>query len=173
MVFPSRLLNDGEQVVVSTRTHVKALLLPALALILLAAVAGFLVSVVPESSAKPLVQVVIWLLTGVLAIWWVVKPFVRWLTTSYTFTNRRFIARSGFISKQGRTIPLNRINGVDFEIGVVDRVFGCGTLVVSDASESGWVRLHDIPHVERVQMQISEELHRISHPGTTGADDGT
>jgi uncharacterized membrane protein YdbT with pleckstrin-like domain len=172
VVFPSRLLNEGERVVVSTRTHVKALLLPAVVLIVLAALAGYLVSIVPESSAKPLVQVVIWLLTGVLAVWWVVKPFIRWLTTSYTFTNRRFIARAGFIAKHGRTIPLNRINGVDFEIGLIDRVFGCGTLVVSDASESGWVRLHDIPQVEGVQMQIAEELHRLSHPGTT-ADDGT
>jgi uncharacterized membrane protein YdbT with pleckstrin-like domain len=172
VVFPSRLLNEGERVVVSTRTHVKALLLPAVVLILLAGVAGFLVSIVPESSAKPLVQIVVWLLTGVLAIWWVVKPFVRWLTTSYTFTDRRFIARAGFFSKHGRTIPLNRINGVDFEIGIIDRVFGCGTLVVSDASESGWVRLHDIPHVERVQMQVSEELHRLSDQGTI-TDDGT
>jgi membrane protein YdbS with pleckstrin-like domain len=172
VVFPSRLLNEGEEIVVSTRTHVKALLLPAVLLILLAAVAGFLVSIVPDSSARPLVQIVIWLLAGLVALWWVVKPFVRWLTTTYTFTNRRFVSRSGFISKQGRTIPLNRINGVDFEIGVIDRVFGCGTLVVSDASESGWVELHDVPHVERVQMQVSEELHRLSHPGSSAADDG-
>ena len=173
MAFPSRLLNPGEQIVVSTRTHVKALLLPALVLILLAAVAGFLASIVPESSAQPLVQIVVWLLAGLVAIWWVVKPFFAWLTTSYTFTNRRFIKRSGFLAKQGRTIPLNRISGVDFEIGLVDRLFGCGTLVVSDASETGTVLLHDIPNVERVQMQVADELHRVATTGTERADDGT
>jgi len=173
VAYPSRLLNDGEHVVVTTRTHVKALLVPALLLIVLAAVAGFLVSVVPASSAQPLVQLVIWLLAGLVAVWWVVKPFVLWLTTTYTFTDRRFIKRSGFIAKKGRTIPLNRISGVDFEVGIVDRVFGCGTLVVSDASENGTVLLHDIPHVERVQMLVSEELHRVSSPGLERADDGT
>ncbi len=173
MAYPSRLLNDGEHVVVTTRTHVKALLVPALLLIVLAAVAGFLVSVVPASSAQPLVQLVIWLLAGLVAVWWVVKPFVLWLTTTYTFTDRRFIKRSGFIAKKGRTIPLNRISGVDFEVGIVDRVFGCGTLVVSDASENGTVLLHDIPHVERVQMLVSEGLHRVSSPGLERADDGT
>ncbi len=173
MAFPSRLLNDGEHVVVTTRTHVKALLGPALLLIVLAAVAGFLVSIVPDSSARPLVQIVIWLLAGLVAIWWVLKPFVRWLTTTYTFTNRRLVTRSGFIAKQGRTIPLNRISGVDFDIGLIDRIFGCGTLVVSDASENGTVLLHDIPQVERVQMQVSEELHRISSPGHDRADDGS
>jgi uncharacterized membrane protein YdbT with pleckstrin-like domain len=171
--FPRRLLNEGEHIVVTTRTHVKALLVPALLLILLAGVAGFVGTLIDAGSAQPLVWVVIWGLAGLAALWWVVKPFVAWLTTSYTFTNRRFIKRSGFVAKQGRTIPLNRISGVDFEIGVVDRVFGCGTLVVSDASEAGTVLLHDIPHVERVQMQVSEELHRISSPGHERADDGT
>jgi uncharacterized membrane protein YdbT with pleckstrin-like domain len=87
---------------------------------------------------------------------------VTWLTTTYTFTNRRFIKRSGFIAREGRTIPLNRISGVDFEIGVIDRIFGCGTLVVSDASTDGSVLLHDIPDVEKVQLQVSDELHRLA-----------
>jgi uncharacterized membrane protein YdbT with pleckstrin-like domain len=173
VAFPSRLLNDGEHVVVSTRTHIKALLLPALALILLAGAAGFIASVLPDAgNAQPLVQAVVWGLAFLVAIWWVLKPFFVWLTTEYTFTNRRFIKRSGLIAKSGRTIPLNRISGVDFEIGVVDRVFGCGTLVVSDASEAGTVLLHDIPQVERVQMQVAQELHRLSQPGTNAVDDG-
>lgn len=173
MAYPSRLLNDGEHVVVSTRTHVKALLVPALLLILVAGVAGFLVSIVPPSGAQTLVQLVIWGLAALLVLWWVVKPFLTWLTTDYTFTDRRFIARSGLVAKHGRTIPLNRISGVDFEIGVIDRIFGCGTLVVTDASEAGTVQLHDIPSVERVQMQVAEELHRLSRPGTNAVDDGT
>lgn len=174
MAYPSRLLNEGEHVVVSTRTHVKALLVPALLLILLAGIAGYVISVLPDAgNADVLVQGVVWALAALVALWWVVKPFLSWLTTEYTFTDRRFIARSGVIAKHGRTIPLNRISGVDFEIGVVDRVFGCGTLVVTDASEAGTVQLHDIPHVERVQMQVAEELHRQSQPGTNAVDDGT
>ena len=104
-------------------------------------------------------------------LWWVVRRAVDWATTTYTFTNRRFIKRSGLIAKEGRTIPLNRISGVDFEIGVVDRIFGCGTLVVSDASEQGRVELDDIPHVEQVQLKVAEELHSLA--GRDGrADDG-
>jgi uncharacterized membrane protein YdbT with pleckstrin-like domain len=173
VTFPARLLNDGEHVVVTTRTHVKALLVPALLLIVLAGVAGFLSTIIPAGSAQPLVAVVVWGLAGLVALWWVLRPFLDWLTSTYTFTNRRFIARSGVVAKQGRTIPLNRISGVDFDIGVVDRLFGCGTLVVSDASESGQVLLHDIPNVERVQMQVSEELHRLANPRAARSDDGT
>ena len=172
MAYPSRLLNEGEHVVVSTRTHVKALLLPALLLILLAGVAGYVISVLPDAgNADVLVQAVVWALAALVALWWVVKPFLSWLTTEYTFTDRRFIARSGVIAKHGRTIPLNRISGVDFEIGVVDRLFGCGTLVVSDASEEGRVPLKDIPRVEEVQRLVAEELHHVSGPRV--GDDGT
>ena len=98
------------------------------------------------------------------------RPFVSWCFTSYTFTDRRFIQRTGFIAREGRTIPLNRISGVDFEVGVIDRLFGCGTLVVSDASEQGRVELHDIPRVEHVQMVVAEELHRLAEgPDRRGA----
>ena len=103
-------------------------------------------------------------------MWLVVRPLIAWLTTTYTFTNRRFIKRSGLIAKEGRTIPLNRISGVDFEIGVIDRIFGCGTLVVSDASTHGRVELHDIPRVEDVQLKVAEELH--GSPRGDRRDDG-
>ena len=44
---------------------------------------------------------------------------------------------------------MNRISGIDFEIGVIDRIFGCGTLVVSDASEQGRVELRTSPASRR------------------------
>jgi uncharacterized membrane protein YdbT with pleckstrin-like domain len=158
VAFPSKLLNPGEHVVVSTRTHPKVLIGPALVLVLL------VVAVVALSRFTD--STVAGLITGVVAVlvvvWFVARPVVAWLTTTYTFTNRRFVKRSGLIAKEGRTIPLNRISGVDFEIGVIDRVFGCGTLVVSDASTSGSVMLRDIPDVEQVQLQVSEQLHQLS-----------
>jgi uncharacterized membrane protein YdbT with pleckstrin-like domain len=158
VAFPSNLLNPGEHVVVSTRSHAKALIRPVLVLVLLVA-AVVALSLVTDSTVAGVAAGVVAVLV---LLWFVVRPVVSWLTTTYTFTNRRFIKRSGFIAKEGRTIPLNRISGVDFEIGVVDRIFGCGTLVVSDASTDGSVLLHDIPDVEQVQLQVSDELHRLA-----------
>ena len=166
MAYPTKLLNDGEHVVISTRTHPKALIGPAMILIVVVAAVLTLASMTDST--------VLGAVTGALAagivVWFVLRPFVDWLTTTYTFTNRRFIKRSGLIAKEGRTIPLNRISGVDFEIGVIDRIFGCGTLVVSDASTDGRVELHDIPDVEKVQLQVSDELHRLA--GGDRRDDG-
>ena len=170
MAISSKLLNEGEHVVVSTRTHPKVLILPILFFLVLLALGVFL-SNLGDGSAAHVMHLVVWVLAGLVILWWVVRPAIAWATTSYTFTNRRFMKRSGLLAKEGRTIPLNRISGVDFEIGVIDRVFGCGTLVVSDASTDGQVELHDIPNVEKVQLQVSDELHRLS--GGDRRDDGT
>lgn len=163
--FPARLLNDGEQVVVSTRTHAKALIGPAL-LVLLALVVGAW-SLAFDRGGVELALRWAMRLAALVCLLAAVPRLVTWWFTTYTFTTRRFIKRSGFIAKEGRTIPLNRISGVDFEMGVVDRVFGCGTLVVSDASTGGRVELSDIPRVEQVQLQVAAELHRL------GGDDGS
>ena len=167
MAYPTKLLNDGEHVVISTRTHPKALIGPALILLVVVAAVLF-VSTLTDSTA---LGAVVGAVAAGIVVWWVVRPFIEWLTTTYTFTNRRFIKRSGLIAKEGRTIPLNRISGVDFEIGVIDRVFGCGTLIVSDASTNGRVLLDDIPRVEQVQLKVAEELHTLASGDR--ADDGT
>ncbi|MGZ5400586.1 MAG: PH domain-containing protein, partial [Nocardioides sp.] len=165
----SKLLNEGEHVVVSTRTHPKALLLPLLVLVVMLALAVFAQSLGTGSAAE-VSHLVVWVLAGVAILWFVVRPGIAWATTTYTFTNRRFMKRSGLIAKEGRTIPLNRISGVDFQIGLVDRVFGCGTLVVTDASEHGHVLLDDIPRVEEVQRTVAAELDRLAgHRADDGA----
>ncbi|MBD8868706.1 PH domain-containing protein [Nocardioides donggukensis] len=171
MAISRNLLNDGEHVVVSTRTHPKVMFVPLMVLLLSLAAATFLQGMGGDGPAGTVLHVGAWAVAAVLIVWWALRPFVLWVTTTYTFTNRRFMKRAGLIAKTGRTIPLNRISGVDFEIGVIDRIFGCGTLVVSDASELGRVELHDIPRVEHVQLLVAEELHRISEG--TQSDDGT
>jgi len=187
VVIPRRLLNEGESVVVSTRTHVKALLLPAFWLILLAAVAGYVSSFTGSAGrAQPLLVAIIWLLALLVAVWLVIKPFLAWMTTSYTLTDRRLITRTGILNRRGHDIPIARISDVSYEHGLVDRLLGCGTLVVSDASEQGRVRLHDIPHVEQVHLRLSELLFdhgrgafsdrrddQWNEQGTRQFDDGT
>ena len=169
MAISRKLLNDDEVVVVSTRTHVKALLVPALVLILIAALAGYL-STLPNGDPRDLLQLLIWVVAFLLILWFVVRPFLRWLTTTYTVTNRRLITRSGVLTRRGHDIPLARVSDVAYEHGLVDRLLGCGTLVISDASEHGRVELHDIPQVEQVHLKISDQLF---DPEAVRSDDGT
>jgi uncharacterized membrane protein YdbT with pleckstrin-like domain len=172
VALSTKLLNDGEHVVLSTRTHVKALLLPAVVLILVAGLGGYLSSL-PNGDHAGVWRLVTWVVAGMFIVWFVVAPFLQWLLTTYTFTSRRLITRTGVLTRRGHDIPLNRISDISYEKSLVDRIFGCGTLVVSDASELGRVELRDIPHVEQAQLAVSDELYHRADRITPRADDGS
>lgn len=158
MAISRKQLNHDESLVVSTRTHGKALLAPALLLMLIAAVAGFAASFTPGAGrAAPLLQVVIGLIAAVFVFRWVLGPFLSWVSTTYTVTDRRLITRSGVLTRRRHDIPLSRISDVSYERDLMDRVLGCGTLVIAVAGEQQ-VELDDIPHVERVHMAIHDLL---------------
>ena len=157
VVLSRNLLNDGEHVILSTRTHVKVLFIPAVVLIIVAGLAGYLSSL-PNGDQANVWRIVIWSIAGLLIIAFTVAPFLSWLLTTYTFTSRRLITRNGVFTRRGHDIPLNRISDISYERSLLDRMFGCGTLVVSDASETGRVELRDIPHVEQVHLAISDLL---------------
>ena len=155
MGISQKLLSDGEHVVLSVRTHGKALIAPVALLILV--VAGVLTAAMlqPDKSVWGLVAAVV--AVPVLILWSLI-PFLRWMTSTYTVTNRRLITRHGIITRTGRDIPLFRINDVAYEKGLLDRILGCGTLIISDATEKAGVVLPDVPNIEQVHLQISDLL---------------
>jgi uncharacterized membrane protein YdbT with pleckstrin-like domain len=159
-----KLLNDGENVIVSTRTHVKALLLPTLIGLVIVGLALWAELSFVDGTAS----LVLWVIAGLLLAWFFVRPLLEWLTASYTITDRRLITRSGVLARKGHDIPLARISDVAYELGVVDRMLGCGTLIISDASTNGRVLLHDIPRVEVTQRRLNQLLHDRS-----ASNDGT
>ncbi|PFG41670.1 PH (Pleckstrin Homology) domain-containing protein [Isoptericola jiangsuensis] len=164
MALSERNLTDGEQVVMELREHPKALAWPVVLLIavLVAAVAAGVL--VPEGPGRW----VAWGVLAVVAVVWVLVPWLRWRSTSFTVTNQRIAMRSGITTRIGRDIPLYRINDISMEKDLVDRLFGCGTLVVSDATEKAGMSLPDVPDVEDVHRRLQELLFRADD----GSDDG-
>jgi len=173
VAISQKLLNPGEEVMVSTRTHPKALLLPLLTLVVLLAV-GVAAQVyidLDDTDTERILQLVIWAVIGALIAWRVVWPTLDWLMASYTITNRRLITRNGILTRRGHDIPLSRISDVAYERDLIDRMLGCGTLVISDASTHGQVLIYDIPRVEETQRDLNQLLHRL-HGGETRSAEG-
>ena len=169
MAISKKLLNPGERLIISTRQHPKALFGPILMLVVLLAVA-VAVQVVVDVQV---LTYVVWGLAVLGILWFTVRPFLVWLTTVHAFTDRRIITRNGIITRRGHDIPLARVSDISIEINLIDRPFGCGSLLIADASTHGMVRLNDIPHVESAQRQLNELLHEL-HRGPTvpRADEG-
>jgi uncharacterized membrane protein YdbT with pleckstrin-like domain len=162
------LLNEGESLVVDTRTHPKALLLPILALVVLLAIGV----VIQRAVDEDLVSKIVWGLVAVGVLWFFVRPLLIWLTATYTITTRRLITRHGVITRRGHDIPLTRISDVAYEKDLIDRMLGCGTLVISDASTHGQVALPDIPRVEDVQRKLNNLLHDLHTDAPDRHDEG-
>lgn len=158
MAISAKLLGEDEYVVVSTRTHWKALIFPVFLLLVLAGAGGFLAAIVPSGSLQTPARIAILAVGVVLLAAFALKPFLNWYFSTYTVTNRRLITRHGILTRTGRDIPLMRINDVSYEHGLIDRMLGCGTLHIESAGERGQVVLPDVPHVEHVHLQMSDLL---------------
>lgn len=154
MSLPRKLMIDGEQTVETTRTHVKKLFLPFLILLVVCVAAGFLVASIGDKGDGKAGWVIIGL-AAILVVWGSILPFLHWYLWTYTLTNKRIVEQKGILTRTGRVIPLSRINDVAFEKHLTDRILGCGTLIIHDASEQAGLQLHDIPQVEAFHRTVT------------------
>jgi uncharacterized membrane protein YdbT with pleckstrin-like domain len=156
MALPRKLLGTDETEVLHLRTHAKVLIVPVIVLLLTAVAAGFIVAWTPQTW-QPWAGIIEAVLVTAIVVFGVVVPFLKWLTTTYTFTDRRIITRRGIINQTGHDLPLTRIHNVAYERSLTDRMLGCGTLMLTTAAEQPVV-LTDIPDVERVHVVMTELL---------------
>jgi uncharacterized membrane protein YdbT with pleckstrin-like domain len=150
MAFPTRLLIEGEELVMDLRPHWIALIMPAIATIATLAVMLVLYNVFEE----PILDNVVGIAGTLFLLAYPVRKLVAWLTSHFVVTSDRVIHRRGFIAKYSMEVPLEAINDVRFEQGIVDRIIGAGTLVVQSASEAGRQVFDHIRKPEEVQRTI-------------------
>lgn len=158
MAFSEKLLGQGEHVVLHLRTHWKSLIGAVLVFLVLCLAAGASIGVLVPMVAEGSRQILTWVIVGLAVILFVafsVVPFMRWWTTTFTITNRRLITRRGILNKSGHDLPLIRINNVEYQRSLLDRMLGCGTLTLTTAAEDP-LTLHDIPGIEHVHLQLGE-----------------
>jgi uncharacterized membrane protein YdbT with pleckstrin-like domain len=147
-------LTEGEHVVLRLHPHWKTVLRPILLLAVIVAAVVAALLYLPGSVDTTPVRLAIGAVAVVVGIAGTAVPFLRWRTTTYELTNRRLRLRSGILTRSGRDFPLARISDVSFSHGVLDRILGCGRLVVESAGEHGQLVLTEIPRVVDVQAQL-------------------
>lgn len=156
-------LIEDEEEILHFHPHWKTILGPLALAVLVAAVAIVGIVFIDNTIAREVIGgIAIVLLVVILAL-----PLIRWACTDYILTSRRFVLRIGILNRHGRDIPLNRVNDVSFDHGLIDRILGCGKLTVESAGERGQIVLKEIPRVEHVQNEmyrlIEEEQQRLYH----------
>ena len=160
MAIPQKHLGSGEEIMFHLRTHVKRILgwlLLGFAILVAAVIGSVLLTPLVPAQAQGPVLIGVWLVAVLLLIPVTFVPWLKWLTSTYTITNRRIITRTGILNKKGNDIPLAKISNVSYERSVIDRLFGCGTLILQTSAEVPLL-LDDIPNVEKVHVRMTELL---------------
>ncbi len=153
--IPKRLLADDEEIVMALRPHWKEMVWPVVVLLVVSPVATYVATVIPENGAQTWLRIAVVVVAALLVLRLTVWPFLKWITTAYVVTDRRIITRVGVVARQGRDMPISRINDVSFEhSSILERLLGCGTLVIESAGERGQLVLRDVPRVEEVQRDV-------------------
>jgi len=146
--------SEGEHLVLRLHPHWKTVLRPLLILVM--TVLGLLLVLLLVPAARDAAAARFGLAAAALVVvlLFVAVPLLRWRTTTYELTTRRLRLRSGILTRTGRDFPLIRISDVSFAQGLLDRVLGCGRLVVESPGEHGQLVLTEIPRVQDVQATL-------------------
>lgn len=148
------------------RPRASRLFWSALVLIAVAGAVGYFYGNLREPFAD-------WMLltaAGVVVLLLVVLPFFSWWAHRYTITTRRVIARSGAFGRHRAELTHVRGYTVQLKRGLVQRIGGGGTLVLSNGVDAP-VRLRRIANVALVyevlvdQVEVNQILaHRDGQP---------
>jgi uncharacterized membrane protein YdbT with pleckstrin-like domain len=145
-----------ERSVLVLHPHWKVLLWPVIFGVLVVAAVVAVLASIPVGASAGTERLVIAAVAVVLLLVGVLRPVLRWKTTTYELTTGRLRVREGIVTRRGRDIPLARITDVSFTRSLLDRLLGAGRLIVESPGEHGQIVLADIPSVERVQAILFE-----------------
>lgn len=151
MPFPRKYLNEGEEIILDLRPHWFYLAGPATTLV----VALVLALWVRNRSDWILFPV---LFLALVALLWFLGRYARWVTTNFVLTSDRLIYRSGVTSRQGREIPLERINDVSYHQSIFQRLLGVGDLLFESGGERGQEQFGSFAHPQDIQNEIHRAI---------------
>jgi len=157
MPYPRKNLNENETVALDMHPHWWYFWEPALTLIGILIVAIIILVQTDSGGVGSFLRwvAVIAIVAGAV---WLVRRYMKWISTNFVITSNRIIFRQGIISKSGVEIPLDRVMNVNFHQTMVERMLGAGDLLIESGGEDGQSRFTDIRHPDRVQNLIHSEV---------------
>lgn len=161
MPYPKKNLNANETIALDMHPHWWYFAEPAGALVG-AIILGIIVAAKTDGDGngrKILVYAVIALM--VVTALWLIGRYLKWITTNFVITSNRLIFRQGVLAKSGIEIPLERVNNVNFNQSVFERMLGAGDLLIESGGEDGQSRFTDIRHPEKVQNLIHSQMESL------------
>lgn len=169
LMVKDSLLASNEKVIFHAHSHWKNVFVPVVVTV---GVTAFAVLALVEWVELDWQRWTIIAVSGALSLVFGFWPIIKWLASTDTLTTRRLIGRSGVFSRQGKDIPMDRVQSVSYRRTLLERILGSGTLVVQTAGETSDIELHDVAHIERRLLQVQELILQDEIPAE-GTEHGT
>lgn len=84
--------------------------------------------------ATLIAPVILTFITCGFMIIWLIPRLIHMLTTELSLSNKRLVGKYGLINTKQMDSPLNKINSVTVESGLIGKIFGYATITVNTAS---------------------------------------
>ena len=156
MPLPKDLLNDNEELVLDLHPHwwyfAQSVAAAVVVLVLWVAIDVTFSGDFSDLMAK---------VTGFVfaaVVLWVVWQYLQWRTTHFAVTVNRVIYQQGFFAKSGIEIPLERVNNVNFNQTIIERILGAGDLLIESGGQDGQQKFSDIRRPQLVKKMILERV---------------
>ncbi|HEY7133866.1 MAG TPA: PH domain-containing protein [Acidimicrobiia bacterium] len=155
MPYPKQLVNQGENVVLDLRPHwwyfSKHIFTGIPLLILLVLLFEVHGDVRKYSGAVYFVLLLVWAL-------WLAYEYLQWRFTYFVVSDQRVVFRTGVVAKHGVEIPLERINNINFNQNIWNRIIGAGDLAIESAGREGQTTFDNVRHPDGVQQEIYRQM---------------
>jgi membrane protein YdbS with pleckstrin-like domain len=154
--YPKKLLNEGEEIALDLRPHWWYFAKHIVAGVGLFILIGLILAFTDKTPEKFLAG--FWGLIAVAWAVWLGIKYLQWNFTHFVVTSDRVIYRTGALSKHGVEIPMERINNINFNQGMWERIIGAGDLEIESAGKDGQSRFEDTWHPDGVQQEIYRQM---------------
>ncbi len=148
-------LSDGEEILAEVRKFFGKVVSSIIIFVIFIAVLVTIIWFLPSST--PRFVGYIFLVLAIFALIWLVSKYLRWRTYILTVTNRRIVESDGFLKRAVREVPVNKIQAVNLNQGLIERAFKVGDLeITSGAFKEGSIVYSSLPHCETLFHLISQ-----------------
>lgn len=98
----------------------------------------------------------------------IVEPVWRYRVHRWEVTEGVVFTRAGWLSREWRVVPVSRIQTVDTQRGVLQRMFGLATLVVQTASHAGSSQIIGLPVdvAVRLSFDLAQQANLLEDDAT-------
>ena len=159
MGYAEKNLAPGETVLYRARYHWVFYRFPVIVVILAAALAIAASSTRSAQAWKEVGRPLMWLAGGfvviALAAWVLLR--IRSRFDEFVVTSRRVIRKVGTFAREIQQAPIEKIQDVTVEQGVLGRMLGYGTVIVETASEKGMLVFPLIARPDGFRNHISRQ----------------